>query len=164
MKQYRENGAIGAILDEYEKAIEELQKVIHDLSPQELAHIVDVETKDPDCHSIQTILTHVVGSGYYYAAEIRRFLGESEANRNKKTLKTVAEYHTALDEMFQYNVALFEDYPNMKIEEKDNDKKILTHSNQSYDPEQLLEHAIVHVLRHRRQVEKFIILSNKPNH
>jgi uncharacterized damage-inducible protein DinB len=26
----------------------------------------------------------------------------------------------------------------------------------TYDAEQLLEHAIVHVLRHRRQIEKFI--------
>jgi uncharacterized damage-inducible protein DinB len=156
MKQYRNNGAIGAILDEYEKAIQELQEVIHDFNSKELAQIVDTETKDPDCHSIQTILTHVINSGYYYAAEIRRFLGGSEGNRSEKPLKTSAEYHLALNEMLQYNVALFEDYPNMKIEEKDNDEKILTRWGQLYDPEQLLEHAIVHVLRHRRQVEKFI--------
>lgn len=158
MKQYRDNGAIGAILDEYEKAIQELQKIICDLTPLELTQIVDAETKDPDCHSIQTILTHVVGSGYYYAAEIRRHLGESEGNKTKKKLKTTKEYHDALNEMFLYNVKLFEDYPKMKIEEKDNNKKILTRWNQSFDPEQLLEHAIVHILRHRRQVERFIAI------
>jgi len=30
----------------------------------------------------------------------------------------------------------------------------------TYDAEQLLEHAIVHVLRHRRQVEKLIASAN----
>ena len=32
---------------------------------------------------------------------------------------------------------------------------------QSYDAEQLLEHAIVHILRHRRQIEKFKIQSQQ---
>ena len=34
-----------------------------------------------------------------------------------------------------------------------------------YDAEQLLEHAVVHVLRHRRQIEKFIgrgLISARP--
>ncbi|MGK0391180.1 MAG: hypothetical protein ACI94Y_003942 [Maribacter sp.] len=101
-------------------------------------------------------MAHIVCSGYYYAIEIRRSLGESEENRDRYPLKTSEECHIALDGMFQYNIALFEDYPNMKIEEKDDDKKILTSWKQLFDPEQLLEHAIVYVLRHRRQVERFI--------
>lgn len=160
MKQYRDNGAIGAILDEYEKAIQELQEVIRGLSPQELTQIVDAETEDSDCHSIQTILTHVVSSGYYYAIEIRRFLGESEQNRDRNPLRTTEEYCIALNDMFQYNVKLFDDYPKMKLIEKNNTKKIITSWKQRYDPEQLLEHAIVHVLRHRRQIERFIVIIN----
>ena len=41
--------------------------------------------------------------------------------------------------------------------------KIVIHSGWSvtYDLEQLLEHAIVHVLRHRRQIEKFLLLIRK---
>jgi hypothetical protein len=31
-----------------------------------------------------------------------------------------------------------------------------THWGQTYDLEQLLEHAIVHILRHRRQIERFV--------
>jgi hypothetical protein len=33
---------------------------------------------------------------------------------------------------------------------------LLTGWGQHYDIEQMMEHAIVHVLRHRRQVEKFV--------
>ena len=34
---------------------------------------------------------------------------------------------------------------------------IKTEWGQEYDFEQLLEHAIVHILRHRRQIERFLI-------
>lgn len=37
-------------------------------------------------------------------------------------------------------------------------KKIFTSWNQVYDIEQVTEHAIVHILRHRRQIEKFKII------
>jgi len=65
-KTYRTNGAIGALLDEYEKAIHELITVIHPIPENQLVTIADHETKDKDCRSIQTILTHVVESGYTY--------------------------------------------------------------------------------------------------
>ena len=58
--------------------------------------------------------------------------------------------------MFKYNEKLFSDYPNVSIEEFNNDKKIKVRWGQSYDVEQLYEHAIVHILRHRRQIERFI--------
>ena len=48
--------------------------------------------------------------------------------------------------MFVFNERLFEDYSYMKITEQDNSKKILVRWGQSYDVEQLLEHAIVHIL------------------
>ena len=36
-------------------------------------------------------------------------------------------------------------------------KKIVVKWGQTYDPEQLFEHAIVHILRHRRQIERFLL-------
>jgi len=44
MKAYRDNGAIGALLDEYEKSIKELIEVISNISPSDLIEIVDTET------------------------------------------------------------------------------------------------------------------------
>jgi len=152
--QFRNNGAIGALLDEYEKSIIDLQDVISSVSKEELITIADKITKDPDCKSIQTVLTHVIISGYYYATVIRNYLGESINYKEGIILNSIKEYSSELEKMFQYNVQLFEDYPNIEIEVHDKNKKILTRWGQRYDVEQLLEHAIVHILRHRRQIEK----------
>ena len=157
-RPYRNNGAIGAILDEYEKAIFELEKVIVDLSDDDLITIIDNETKDADCKSIQTILTHIVRAGYCYIIEIRKSLNEQIDFVERKTLDTVEQYKTELRNMFKYNEQFFKDYPNITLEEHDSEKKILVKWGQQYDVEQLFEHAIVHVLRHRRQIERFLII------
>jgi len=153
-RKYRDNGAIGALLDEYEKSINELKEVILNVTTNHLVHIADIETKDEDCKSIQTILSHVVRSGYNYVVVIRKWLGEEIDYRKNELLNSVAEYNIALDRMFAYNEALFNDYPKMQLREYDPDKKIHVRWGQKYDVEQLLEHAILHILRHRRQIER----------
>ena len=156
MKPYRNNGAVGALLDEYEKALSELKVTIAGLSEQELAQIRDTRTEDPDCVSIQTILAHVVASGYNYAVAVRKWSGEQLDYREKDRLSSAAAFQSALDGMFAYNVQLFEDYPSIPLEEFDTAKKIHVRWGQTYDVEQLFEHAIVHILRHRRQIERFL--------
>jgi len=152
---YRNNGMIGALLDEYEKAIAELIQVIQNVSKEQLVKIVDTETSDEDCRSIQTILTHIIESGYTYVIEIRKWLGESIDYKNKELLNTTDEYQVALKTMFQFNEMLFEDHPKLPMSEKDPNKKMTTRWGQNFDPQQLLAHAIVHVLKHRRQIARF---------
>lgn len=154
-RKYRDNGAIGALLDEYEKSISELKNVIINVTPSELIKVVDEETKDEDCRSIQTILSHVIESGYAYVIEIRKSLGEELRYENKELLSSVEEYAIALDSMFLFNENLFQEYPQIKLEEHDLSKKFQVRWGQTFDVEQLVEHAIVHVLRHRRQIERF---------
>jgi hypothetical protein len=48
------------------------------------------------------------------------------------------------------------EHPNIPLEEYDPSKKILTHWGQVYDIDQMMEHAIVHVLKHRRQIQRFL--------
>ncbi|BDD08039.1 hypothetical protein FUAX_04710 [Fulvitalea axinellae] len=153
--KYRANGAVGALLDEYEKAIDELIRVIQNLSEDELTTIIDLNTKDEDCKSVQTILTHVVQSGYNYIVAVRKWLGEEIQYREKVFYGEVRDYTVGLKEMFKFNEALFADYPDFDFYENDSNKKINARWGQQYEPEQLFEHAIVHVLRHRRQVEIF---------
>jgi len=155
--KYTESGAILAILDEYKKAIDELKSVIKELNINDLEVIVDANTNDKNCISIQNILTHVVRAGYNYVVAIRNWLGESMDYKRAIVLNSSEEYCVALDEMHAFNVALFEDYPSIKLEEKEVDKKIKVIWGQRYDVEQLFEHAIVHILRHRRQIERFIL-------
>ena len=156
MRTFRINGAVGAILDEYERAIEELQQTIESISEEELIIKVDLETKDEDCTSIQSILTHVISSGYNYAILVRKHFKEELDYQPKMTYKTVAEYNIELSKMFEYNVALFASYPNL-FDESNKDERIESRWGQIYDAEQLFEHAIVHVLRHRGQIEIFLM-------
>jgi len=157
MQKYRDQGAIGALLDEYEKALRELQITLSDISPEELTTIADPTTQDPDCKSIQTILGHVVRSGYGYAIQIRRSQGEDLPFRESELLDSTAAFQEALDQMFIYNVQCFSDYPDLQLEQYDPSQKMLVRWGQLYDVEQLMEHAIVHILRHRRQIERFLI-------
>lgn len=153
--RYRDNGAIGAILDEYEKAIDELIFSIEQVSNDELIKIVDTTTDDMDCRSIQSILTHIVQSGKTYVIEIRKWLGEDIHYEDKEILGSIDAYKKSLKTMFDFNVNLFNDYPDIQLYEYNSDHKIHTRWGQKYDVDQLFEHAIVHVLRHRRQIERF---------
>jgi uncharacterized damage-inducible protein DinB len=154
---YRDNGAIGALLDEYEKALNELIDIIEHITEEELLEIVDKNTKDKDCRSIQAILNHVLRAGYNYAIEIRRHLGESYEFLVPELMTSTKAYKKALRGMFAFNEVLFSDHKNLELEEYSDHKKIKVRWGQSYDIEQLLEHAIVHILRHRRQIERFLL-------
>ena len=153
---FRKNGSIGALLDEYEKSILELNSLIRSISHKELITIADELTKDPECKSIQTVLSHVITSGYGYAVVIRKTMGEEIDYRDDLVFNSKEEYQEELLKMFEFNVLLFDDYPNIKLEEFKNEHKILVRWGQRYDVDQLMEHAIVHVLRHRRQIQKFL--------
>ena len=155
--QYRTNGAIGALLDEYERAIKDLKNVLNTVTDTELITIVDAQTDDEDCRSIQTIMAHVVRSGYGYTITVRNHKGEKLVYPQRVYLENSAAFCSALDKMFAFNALLFNDYPNIKLEEYDTDKKMRVSWGQLYDVEQIFEHAIVHILRHRRQIERFLL-------
>jgi len=149
-------GAKAALTDEYARAIADLETTIRSLSDEVLTRIFDEETTDEDCRSIQTILTHVVRAGYGYVIAIRKWQGEDLAYRERKQLPSAQAYCTALDEVMNYNVQLFLDYPDLPLEAYDSSAKFKVRWGQLYDVEQLFEHAIVHILRHRRQIEGFL--------
>jgi uncharacterized damage-inducible protein DinB len=155
--KYR-TGAKGALLDEYERAIKDLQKVISQISGEELTRIVDHHTADENCRSIQTILSHVVHSGYGYATYIHNRNGDNKQRPDKVFHKGVSEYMQDLTSMFSFTEHVFENVSENEMEQADASRKIKTPWNQLYDIEQLMEHAIVHILRHRRQIEKFKIM------
>ena len=148
-------GAIKALLDEYKKAINELIEVIKPIDKDALSTIVDHKTEDPDCRSIQTVLTHVVRSGFGYTIYIENSIGLNKPRLEGEILTDAGKYIDALNLMYAYCEDFLKKNPGIAIEQMDNTKKITTNWGQQYDIEQLLEHAIVHILRHRRQIEKF---------
>jgi len=149
-------GAARALTDEYRKAVNELCAVIRPLTDVALQAIVDPNTGNPDCRSIQTILAHVVHSGFGYTNYMEKHLGSSRKRPPKAVLSSAADYVLQLQAVVSYCEDFFRSYPDKPLEETDDHKKIRTGWGQLYDAEQLMEHAIVHVLRHRRQIEQFI--------
>jgi len=149
-------GSIKALLEEYKKVISELIRVITSLTGNQISIVADTETKDIECKSIQTVLTHTISSGYSYSVYIENSIGINSTRPKALTFDNVNKYIEQLNIMFEYCENIFKKFPDMEIEQLDNSKKINTKWGQQYDVEQLLEHAIVHVLRHRRQIENFI--------
>ncbi len=147
--------AVEALLVEYTNVVVALQKVIVNLSYANLTTIVDSTTKDANSQSIQTILTHVISSGYSYAGYIRKLKKISDNRPGKLAKMSSEEYHNDLEALILYIVETFESIQDHELEEFDEDKKIKTAWGQVYDIEQMMEHAVIHVLRHRRQIEKF---------
>jgi len=151
------SGSIGALIGEYRKAIDELITVIKPVNDQQLCEIIDQNTTDDDCKSIQSILTHVVSSGFGYIIYIENYIGNNKPRLEKIPYENVNCYIDQLDGMFEYALNFFLLNPNVEIEQLDQSKKIIVNWGQQYDIEQLLEHAIVHILRHRRQIQKFVL-------
>ncbi len=154
-KTYRQ-GAVGALLDIYEKTIFDLKEVFQVIPDNSLTVITDPHTTDENCKSIQTILSHVVHAGFGYATSIHNLKGLNIKRPDKTFHLTMKEYSEDLDNVFIYTENVFKEIKDNELEEYDNSKKIKTNWGQYYDIEQITEHAIVHILRHKRQIEKFM--------
>lgn len=152
-KSYRE-GAVGALMDEYERAVWELRQLIEQIAETDALRVVDSTTEDEACRSVQTIMSHVVNAGYGYADLLRKQFS-TPSTRPPRALFSHREYLEQLDPMLAYTIETLEGRWRMTDEELSS-AAIKTGWGVTYDIEQLLEHAIVHVLRHRRQIEKFM--------
>ncbi len=152
LEDYRK-GAIGSILDEYEKALFELKSVIKNVSGENYS--ITVEGEDDHCCSIQVIINHVIRASYGYSKYIRDALSMNCLPVEDKQISQ-AKISAEIDEMFAYTAAIFEG--KRQIIDKEMETIFFkTRWGVNYNIDQLLEHAIVHVLRHRRQIQKFIL-------
>ncbi|HEY9364708.1 MAG TPA: DinB family protein [Chitinophagaceae bacterium] len=152
-KNYRK-GAVGALLDIYEQAILDFKKVIENIPDDALTVITDPQTLDENCKSIQTILSHVVHSSYGYATNIHNLKGHNVKRKDKVFHLTIKEYLQDLADAFSFTESVFSEIEDSELEEFDNSLKMKVSWGQFYDIEQLTEHAIVHIFRHKRQIEK----------
>ena len=152
-RTYRK-GAVGAMMDEYERAAEELLRILDGISDEEYERIRDTVTQDEGCRSIQTIMTHVVGAGYGYAGMWRDAWGVERKDPKREPFAR-AEARPRTKAMLEYTAATLERKWDM-TEEEMNAMQMRSRWGQMYDFEQIFEHAIVHVLRHRRQIERFL--------
>lgn len=151
-KSYRK-GAVGALMDEYERAAAEFRGRIDSFTDEQYSRVVDPHTEDGNCRSVQTIMSHVVAAGYGYANYIRDAFSMPKEMWEKRPLAH-GEALDAYDSMLGYTEATLDGRWEMP-EDEITAVSMTVHWGPTYDLEQLLEHAIVHVLRHRRQIEKW---------
>jgi len=151
MKTYRK-GPLGALMDEYERASSDLKVVLRDVSADEFSEVIDPQTEDDNCRSVQTIMTHVVRAGYGYADYIRAQFGILPTSHSDGLL-SYENLKADFDAMLAYTAQTLDGRWGMP---EDDIARIAIDSSWGvrYDLEQLLEHAIVHILRHRRQIER----------
>jgi uncharacterized damage-inducible protein DinB len=151
----KSKNAVNALLSEYRKVILELQNVIQNIPDEKLVLTISTETNNEDCQSIQTILAHVVNSGYAYCIYIRNLKDATVERPKKEIRKSAEEYKEDLNNVLLYTYETFETIYDNDLESVNALEKIKTSWGQIYDIEQIVEHAIVHILRHRRQIENF---------
>jgi uncharacterized damage-inducible protein DinB len=158
-KTYR-RGAVGALMDEYERAASELRRVVEHMSEDDFLRILDQETADDNCRSVQTIMAHVVNAGYGYADNLRTSLGVP-STRPLKRLHSHQESVGALASMLTYTEQTLDGKWEMTDDEIER-RVMPTPWGVTYNVEQMLEHAIVHILRHRRQVKRLLSVATRP--
>lgn len=144
-------GAIGALTDEYEKALNELKDVLKTISDEVFLETNNSENED--FKSIKNIVLHITRSGYIYSNYIRNYFNDT-VFPYQIIINSVDEAMVELDKMFLYNVQTFEDKWLMSDEQMM--KTIIKTSWTTYDLEAIIEHSIVHILRHRLQIQKLI--------
>ena len=149
------NKMLVAIMIEYRRATEDLKTILSNLSENEFSIIRDFKTTDSDCKSILTIANHCIQSGYTYINYIDSITKNSTwfeyDVKNTNPLTTIKEF----DKMLDYNEGVLEKISHFNDKELEQ-FEIKTRWHVTYDVEQLLEHAIVHILRHRLQIENFL--------
>ena len=157
----KNQGAVTALLDVYQKVIVELQILIENISDDDLVLIMDKETSNPDCESVQSILTHVVSSAFSYAVYVQNSRGILSSRPEREERPTAKQFIEDLNSVIDFTNETFSTINNHEIEEFNEEAKIHTRWGQVYDIEQLMEHAIVHILRHKLQIERFITKQNR---
>ncbi len=148
-------GPFGGLLDEYARAAEDFCKAVESVSVE--AFLRQHDSPDPDCRSIQAVCLHVLNSARGYANYLRkaRNLAVPEiARHSAPDLSIPLATRSMLAAALRYTEASVDGIQNAT------DAEILALSirvswGPTLDPELLLEHAIVHLLRHRRQIERW---------
>lgn len=148
------SGAVGALMDEYERAVGELVRVLEGLS---------VETYELECNpagageglgSIRAIVGHVAGAGFGYSEMLRIAWSLPRIDRPRGDC-ALEEAPARLRAMLEHMVLTLDG--RWELTEAESDAmQIRSRWGPVYDFEQLFEHAIVHILRHRRQIERLL--------
>ncbi len=145
------SAAFDACLGEYRKAAAEFCNVVVRFARD--VFVAERASDDPDTVSPLAICRHVVGAAHGYASTLRKAQGLAEVPWRTR-VTAPAEVRPALDEEIRFTEETCA--PMRPLSGRDVLKiEFKVSWGSVYNPEILLEHAICHVLRHRRQLERW---------
>ena len=154
LKRPGTDGFVGAVLDEYARAAEDFCAAVEAFDPQRFE-----EAKEgPDEHTRTplAVCRHVGRAAMHYASDLAKALGNRKPwpfDPNDR-LHAPADVRPVLEAALQYTEIEME--PLRTYDDPAIEKLTFTMSwGTLYNPEILLEHAICHLLRHRRQLERW---------
>ena len=148
-------GPFGALMDEYARAAEDFCRVVESF---DLARF-DTErpSNDPNTISPRAICLHVIGAAHRYAHYIRKARGAAFVERyeaDPARLNSPRDVRGLLTE----GIVLTEQTVEPLLKATEQEIQTLSFAvrwGPRYDPEMILEHAVCHLLRHRRQLERW---------
>ena len=149
------SGPFGALMDEYARAANDFCRVVESF---DLARF-DLErpSNDPNTISPRAICLHVVGAAHRYAHYIRKARGVDFVERydaDPARLRSQRDVRELLTE----GIVLTEETVEPLLKASEQEIQALSFEvrwGPHYDPEMIVEHAVCHVLRHRRQLERW---------
>jgi len=149
------SGPFGALMDEYARAAEDFCRVVESF---DLAGF-DAErpSNNPNTISPRAICLHVIGAAHRYAHYIRKARGVDFIERYEAD---PARLHSPRDVrgLLTEGIALAEQTVAPLLKATEQEIQALSFAvrwGARYDPEMILEHAVCHLLRHRRQLERW---------
>lgn len=148
-------GPFGALMDEYARAAADFCAFVETLDASRFA--AERPSKDPNTASPRAICLHVYGAARRYSDYVRKARGLPHDEKFLPAPGAVegpGAVRGRLAEALRYTEGALEGL-------YDADEAVHTairfpvRWGPTYDPEMILEHAVVHLLRHRRQLERW---------
>lgn len=145
------SGGFGALLDEYARAAKGLCRVVESLAPERF--VEERPSDDPDCVSPREICRHCARAAVGYANYLLHAQGSAMQKRGLR-IEEPADVRPALADALRLTEQAVEPLRSL------DDEALAAIEFRSrwgtlYNPESMLEHAICHLLRHRRQLERW---------
>ena len=149
LKNYRK-GPVGALADLYFIEIEKIKLLFEHLDNDFFLKEINF-ISESDFQSVRNIMTHVVRSGYSYANHIRKRFGENYFIPTI-VINNVGEFSVLLDQMYRYTLESLEN--KWHLNDYELGDIIIKTGWGICDMEVLLEHAVMHIMRHHFQILK----------
>lgn len=143
-----------ALVGELGRALSELARMVDDLSEEDFELRLAAAEPEVDLGSIQLVVHHVVRAGYAHINYVRVALGV-EGRKVEVPIGSRSQVSGQFKALREYFAETFKERQTITDEKLDS-LRVEARWGPVYTVEQMMEHAIVHVLRHRRQLEQLL--------